>query len=57
MNHGFIGFGNLAKAIYKGLKTETSNNFSYISKTNKHKEIKSYETYSDLVKNSEIISD
>lgn len=32
MNYGFIGFGNLAQAIYKGLKNEDDMNFAYYAR-------------------------
>jgi len=39
MNYGFIGFGNLAKALYQGLKDEPNINFGYFSRHKKEVEI------------------
>lgn len=55
MKHGFIGFGNLAKAIYAGLKNDEGNSFCYTSNTNKHKEIEAVTQIEELVTVSDII--
>lgn len=39
MKHGFIGFGNVAKAIYKGLSSNREHSFSYFSKRSSSAEI------------------
>jgi len=55
MNHGFIGFGNMAKAIYHGLKDDKNLSFGYISKTNRHKEIPSFNDLEALVAFADVI--
>ena len=55
MHHGFIGFGNMAKAIFNGLKEDSKNKFLYISKTNTHKEATVAENFKDLVNTSEVL--
>lgn len=55
MKHGFIGFGNMAQAIYRGLKEDPGNDFAYISKRNSYKDISSFDTLSNLVNFSNII--
>ena len=55
MKHGFIGFGNMAQAIYRGLKEYPGNDFAYISKRNSYKDISSFDTLSNLVNFSNII--
>ncbi len=55
MKYGFIGFGNLAKAIYQGLKNEDNISFAYISKSNRNKEIQSFKTLQELVYFSDVI--
>ena len=39
MNYGFIGFGNLATAIYQGLKNEENLCFSYFDQIQKNIEL------------------
>lgn len=55
MKHGFIGFGNMAKAIYNGLKEDDKNGFAYVSKNNKHKEVPCCSDIEELVKFSDVI--
>jgi len=55
MNYGFIGFGNLAKAIHQGLKNDKKLNFGYISKTSKHKGIKNFDSLQKLVLFADVI--
>lgn len=55
MNYGFIGFGNLAKAIHKGLKNNKNLNFAYTSKNNKCKEVCNFNNIKDLVDFADII--
>ncbi len=55
MKHGFIGFGSMAQAIHKGLKKNIKNSFCYISKSNKHKQIKSANSLKELVEKSEVL--
>ncbi|MFA5712898.1 MAG: pyrroline-5-carboxylate reductase dimerization domain-containing protein [Bacteroidales bacterium] len=49
MNHGFIGFGNLGNAIYKGLKKEKELHFAYFSRGNKEQAPLKIETLEELV--------
>lgn len=55
MNYGFIGFGNMAKAIYHGLKNDKGINFAYVSKDNKHQEISSFDSLEKLVSFADVI--
>ncbi len=55
MKHGFIGFGNMAKAIHKGLKKNKKNNFKYISKSSKYKDIELVSSINELVEFSDVI--
>ena len=55
MKHGFIGFGNIARAIHKGLESENCNSFMYLSKSNKYKNVKSTNSLEKLVQFSDII--
>lgn len=55
MNYGFIGFGNLAKSIYQGLKDQPDLQFGYHSKTNQHQEVPSFETLEELVSFADVI--
>jgi pyrroline-5-carboxylate reductase len=55
MKYGFIGFGNLAQALYNGLKNQGSNEFAYVSKTNSNTEIPSFKTISELIEFADII--
>ena len=55
MKHGFIGFGNLAKAIYVGLKNDEANSFCYVSNTNKHQEIEALTQIEELIAFSDVI--
>lgn len=55
MNHGFIGFGNLAKAIYRGLGTENNINFAYYDKEHKSEDAMFFNNINDLVNFSDVI--
>ena len=55
MKYGFIGFGNLASAIYQGLRTENDLSFAYFSRTIKEVEIPFFETMEELVAFSDVI--
>lgn len=56
MKHGFIGFGNLGKAIYFGLKNNNEeDSFGYVSRNNLHTEITSFENISKLTSFAEVI--
>ena len=55
MKHGFIGFGNLAKAVYLGLKDEVGIEFSYFARSKKDVDIKFCPTLQELVSNSDIL--
>lgn len=49
MKHGFIGFGNLAKAVYLGLKNEPDVEFHYYARSKKDVDIEFCSTLEKLV--------
>ncbi len=55
MRHGFIGYGNVIRAIHKALKNDHSNTFGYYSKTNSHRGLETFATLPHLVRNSDVI--
>lgn len=55
MNHGFIGFGNLARAIYEGLKDEDQINFAYFDIDKKETEVHFFNNLNQLISFSDII--
>ena len=56
LNHGFIGFGNMAKAIFNGLhQSIPKRNFRYFSKTNRHQEIQSAKNLKELITFSDVL--
>ena len=55
VKHGFIGFGNLAKAVYQGLKEEKNIEFAYFARSEKEIDIPYYEKMEDLVSFAEVI--
>jgi len=55
MRHGFIGYGNLIKALYKNIGRNEGETFAYCSKTNLHNEIRSFPDIPELVANSDVI--
>lgn len=55
MKHGFIGFGNVATALYEGLSKNEQNTFCYISATNRHTHIPSVPSCTDLVQHSDVV--
>lgn len=55
MKHGFIGFGNLAKAVYKGLKDEKEIEFAYFARSIKEIEIPYHDRIDDLVDFADVI--
>ena len=55
MKHGFIGFGNLAKAVYLGLKDEVDIDFFYYTRSKKDVDVKFCSTLEQLVLNSDIL--
>ena len=55
MRHGFIGYGNVIKAIHSYLKKIGEREFTYISRTNSEKSIKCSKSINKLVENSDII--
>jgi pyrroline-5-carboxylate reductase len=52
---GFIGFGNLTKAVYRGLKEERELSFSYFARSKKEEPIPFYEKLDDLVAVSDVL--
>lgn len=55
MKQGFIGFGNLAKAVYHGLKEEKEMQFGYFARSRKEVDIPYHEKMADLVAFADII--
>ena len=55
MKYGFIGFGNLAKAIHQGLKDDNEIEFAYVDEVNNFEGIKSFQNISELVSYSNVI--
>ena len=55
MKHGFIGFGNLAKAVYQGLKEEEEIEFAYFARSRKEVDIPYYGRMDDLVAFADVI--
>ena len=56
MKYGFIGFGNLANSISKGLlKSNSIDKMAYVSKTNKHSQIQACKNLQELVSFADII--
>lgn len=55
MRQGFIGFGNLAKAVYRGLEGEGTMEFAYFARSRKEVDIPFYENMGDLVASSDVI--
>lgn len=55
MNHGFIGFGNLAKAIYQGLKHENNSQFAYFARSEKDTDATYIDNIEQLVAQSDVV--
>lgn len=55
MKHGFIGFGNLAKAVYLGLKEDKGIDFGYFARSKKDIDIPFYQSLNELVALADII--
>lgn len=55
MNHGFIGYGNLSSAIYKGLRGESNLHFAYFSRGEKEDAPKRVNTLDELVSFADIV--
>ncbi|MFH0891382.1 MAG: pyrroline-5-carboxylate reductase dimerization domain-containing protein [Candidatus Falkowbacteria bacterium] len=55
MNYGFIGFGNLGRALYLSFKDDKNLSFAYVSKNNKPKDIRPMKTIPSLVSFSDVI--
>lgn len=55
MKQGFIGFGNLAKAVYRGLKEEKGMEFAYFARSRKEVDIPYHERLADLVAFADVI--
>ncbi len=55
VRHGFIGFGNLAKAVYQGLKEEEEIEFAYFARSRKEVDLPYYERIEDLVVFADVI--
>jgi len=55
MRHGFIGYGNVIRAIHKALSKFDGQRFGYYSKTNSHSGLAAFSSMRDLVDNSDVI--
>ncbi len=55
MKQGFIGFGNLTRAVYQGLKEEKGMAFAYFDRTRKETDILFCEQMNDLVSFADVI--
>lgn len=55
MKYGFIGFGNLAKAVYQGLKNENNIQFAYFARSKKDIELPFFDKIEELVAFSDVI--
>ncbi|WP_294067039.1 pyrroline-5-carboxylate reductase family protein [Proteiniphilum sp. UBA1028] len=55
MKQGFIGFGNLARAVYRGLKEEEGMEFAYFARNKKEAPLPYYDTMQGLVAASDVI--
>lgn len=55
MNYGFIGFGNLAKAVYQGLKSVNNIQFAYFARSKKEVEIPFFDNMEELVSFADVI--
>ncbi len=55
MKQGFIGFGNLANAIYQGLKEDKSFEFAYFTRSKKDVDLHYYEQLESLVSYADVI--
>lgn len=55
MKHGFIGFGNLAKAVWQGLKEEEGVEFAYFARSRKEEPLRFCTTLNDLVTFADVI--
>ncbi len=55
MKYGFIGFGNLAKAVYQGLKSMNNIQFAYFDLNKKDVEVTFFDSIEDLVTFADVI--
>lgn len=55
MKHGFIGFGNLANAVYQGLKEEKGLEFAYFDSYKKDVDLHNFELLESLVSYADVI--
>jgi pyrroline-5-carboxylate reductase len=55
MKYGFIGFGNLAQAIYQGLKKNSEIEFAFVDPISKREEPKSLGSIRELASYSDVI--
>lgn len=55
VKHGFIGFGNLSKAVYQGLKEEEGIEFAYFARGPRQADILYHEKIEDLVAFADVI--
>ncbi len=55
MNYGFIGFGNLAKAVHQGLKKVNNIQFAYFTRSKKEVSIPFFDCIEELVSFADVI--
>lgn len=55
ITHGFIGFGNLAKAVYRGLRDTENLSFAYFARSQKETNVPFCEKIEELVFLSDVI--
>lgn len=55
MKQGFIGFGNLAKAVYRGLKEERGFEFTYFARNKKDVDLHYFEQLESLVYYADVL--
>lgn len=55
MKQGFIGFGNLANAVYRGLKEDRSFDFAYFARSKKDVDLHFFEHLDSLVSYADVI--
>ncbi|MBK5194541.1 MAG: NAD(P)-binding domain-containing protein [Proteiniphilum sp.] len=55
MKHGFIGYGNLAKALFQGLREEKEMEFAYFARSRKEVPLPFYESMGELVSFADVL--
>ena len=55
MKQGFIGYGNLANAVYQGLKEDTCIEFAYYARNRKNVDLHYFQDMESLVLYADVI--